>query len=204
MTFTYLRGAAAAALISTGLLASGCMSMDSMAMDDGMGMNASAQGDVTVGGAPMYANKTIVENAVNSTDPHDPRRRRDRRRSGRYALRPRPLHSVRSDRRRFRQTACRYGRIPWSCRANRATLTKILTYHVVAGRLSAADIMGRIRAGNGRAALTTVEGGTLTASMRGSSVILTDEKGGVATVTQADVFQSNGVIHVTDTVSMPN
>ena len=88
--------------------------------------------------------------------------------------------------------------------ANRATLTKILTYHVVSGRVSAADLIARINAGGGRAALTTVEGGTLTASLRGQSVILTDEKGGTAVVTQADVFQSNGVIHVTDSVSMPN
>lgn len=88
--------------------------------------------------------------------------------------------------------------------ANKATLTKILTYHVVSGRVSAADLIGQIRAGGGRARLTTVQGGILTASLRGNAVILTDEKGGVATVTQADVFQSNGVIHVTDTVSMPN
>ena len=62
----------------------------------------------------------------------------------------------------------------------------------------------QIQAGGGSARLTTVEGGTLTASLRGNAVILTDETGGEATVTQADVFQSNGVIHVTDTVSMPN
>ncbi len=88
--------------------------------------------------------------------------------------------------------------------ANKATLTKILTYHVVPGRVVAADLIRQIEAGGGSAALTTVEGGTLTASLRGGSVILTDEKGGVATVTQADLTGSNGVIHVTDTVSMPN
>ena len=87
--------------------------------------------------------------------------------------------------------------------ANKATLTRILTYHVVSGRVSAADLTRQIRAGGGRARLATVQGGILTASLRGDSVILTDEKGGVAVVTQADVFQSNGVIHVTDTVSMP-
>ena len=88
--------------------------------------------------------------------------------------------------------------------ANKATLTKILTYHVVAGRVTAADVVALIEAGNGTAAITTVEGGTLTASLDGSTVVLTDEKGGTARVTQADVFQSNGVIHVTDAISMPN
>ena len=83
-------------------------------------------------------------------------------------------------------------------------LTKILTYHVVPGRVSAEDLMMKIRQGGGMAKLTTVEGGTLTAKMMGGNVVLVDEKGGMATVTQADVFQSNGVIHVTDTVSMPN
>jgi uncharacterized surface protein with fasciclin (FAS1) repeats len=88
--------------------------------------------------------------------------------------------------------------------ANKATLTRILTYHVVAGDVSAAQLIEQINAGGGRAALTTVEGGTLTASLSGNSVILTDEKGGTATVVQADLNQSNGVIHVTDAVSMPN
>lgn len=87
---------------------------------------------------------------------------------------------------------------------NKAMLTKILTYHVVPGRVSASDLMTKIKQGGGTAKLTTVEGGTLTAHMMGGKVMLADEKGGMATVTQADVFQSNGVIHVTDTVSMPN
>ena len=87
---------------------------------------------------------------------------------------------------------------------NKAMLTKILTYHVVPGRVSASDLMMKIKQGGGTAKLTTVEGGTLTAHMMGGKVMLVDEKGGMATVTQADVFQSNGVIHVTDTVSMPN
>lgn len=88
--------------------------------------------------------------------------------------------------------------------ANRATLTKILTYHVVAGRVAAADVIALIQAGGGSAAITTVSGDILTASLRGGSVILTDENGGVATVIQANLFQSNGVIHVTDAVSLPN
>jgi len=84
------------------------------------------------------------------------------------------------------------------------SLAKVLTYHVVAGRMSISDIAKAIKAGNGTAALKTVSGGTLKASMSGKDLVLTDEKGGTAKVTIADVFQSNGVIHVVDTVVMPN
>ena len=87
---------------------------------------------------------------------------------------------------------------------NKDTLVKILTYHVVAGRMSAADLEKAIKAGHGKAELKTVSGGKLWASMHGKSIMLTDEKGGMSRVTQADVFQSNGVIHVVDTVLMPN
>ena len=87
---------------------------------------------------------------------------------------------------------------------NKDTLTKILTYHVVAGKVSAADLKKMIKAGNGTAELTTVQGGKLWASIHEGHVMLKDEKGGTAMVTIADVFQSNGVIHVIDTVVMPN
>lgn len=83
-------------------------------------------------------------------------------------------------------------------------LTKILTYHVVAGTMTAADIGAAITKGNGKAELTTVEGGTLTASMDGQTLVLTDEKGGMSKVETGDVMQSNGVVHVVDTVLMPN
>lgn len=86
---------------------------------------------------------------------------------------------------------------------NKAILTKVLTYHVVAGRVTAADVIGLIEAGGGSAAIETLSGDTLTASLRDGAVILTDENGGVATVIQADILQSNGVIHVTDAVSLP-
>jgi uncharacterized surface protein with fasciclin (FAS1) repeats len=82
-------------------------------------------------------------------------------------------------------------------------LQSVLTYHVVPGRITAADLMAQIRAGGGMARLTTVQGGTLTARMMGRNVVLTDARGGRATVTQADVMQSNGVIHVTNAVSLP-
>jgi len=86
---------------------------------------------------------------------------------------------------------------------NKATLVKILTYHVVAGRFSAKKILALIEKGQGKAELKTVSGGILTASTSDGKVILTDENGGTATVTIADVFQSNGVIHVIDSVVTP-
>jgi uncharacterized surface protein with fasciclin (FAS1) repeats len=87
---------------------------------------------------------------------------------------------------------------------NKAMLTKVLTYHVVAGKMDRKEIGEAIKAGHGKAVLNTVSGGTLTASMQGKDIVLTDEKGGTARVTQADVLQSNGVIHVIDTVLIPN
>jgi len=89
--------------------------------------------------------------------------------------------------------------------AGKSALTKILTYHVVPGRLTAADLATQAQANGGKAMLTTVEGGTLTVTVNpDGSVTLTDEKGGTAKVTQGDVMQSNGVVHVIDTVVMPN
>jgi uncharacterized surface protein with fasciclin (FAS1) repeats len=87
--------------------------------------------------------------------------------------------------------------------ANRAALNRILTYHVVAGRVSASELSALIDAGGGRATLTTMQGGTLTAAREGGSVRLTDAKGATALVTAADVAGSNGLIHVIDTVLMP-
>jgi uncharacterized surface protein with fasciclin (FAS1) repeats len=88
---------------------------------------------------------------------------------------------------------------------NKSLLTKVLTYHVVMGRLSSSDLLKKIRDGNGTAELTTVEGGKLWVMLHdGKHIMLKDEKGGTALVTIANVFQSNGVIHVIDTVVMPN
>lgn len=86
---------------------------------------------------------------------------------------------------------------------NKAQLTSILTYHVVPGRMTAKDIAAAIKAGGGTATLTTVQGEPLTAKMMGSKLMLTDAKGGMSTVTTGDVMQSNGVVHVIDTVLMP-
>ncbi len=86
---------------------------------------------------------------------------------------------------------------------NKAMLASILTYHVVAGNLDANAVVAAIKAGNGNAVLTTVNGAKLIASLSGKNVILTDAKGGVATVTATDLKASNGVVHVIDTVVMP-
>ncbi len=86
---------------------------------------------------------------------------------------------------------------------NKAQLTSILTYHVVAGNFDAAAVVEAIKAGNGKAMLTTVEGGVLTAMIKDGKVVLMDEKGGMSTVTATDLKASNGVIHVIDTVVMP-
>ena len=201
MILKKMRGVTTVAVLSGALLAAGCMSMDGgMAAD---GMSADAGATVMVGGAAMYPTKTIVENAAASPI-------HTTLVAAVTAAGLAPTLSGPGPFTVFAPTNAAFAKLPAGTvdtlvmPANKATLTKILTYHVVAGRVSAADLMAQIRAGGGRAALTTVEGGVLTASLRGNAVILTDEKGGVATVTQADVFQSNGVIHVTDTVSMPN
>lgn len=87
--------------------------------------------------------------------------------------------------------------------ANRDQLRAVLTYHVVPGRVTSADLLEAIRKNGGKATLTTVQGGTITASLSGGSVAITDGAGGTAKVTAADLVQSNGVIHVTDAVSLP-
>ena len=87
--------------------------------------------------------------------------------------------------------------------ANRDQLRAVLTYHVVPGKVTAAELVEAIRENGGQAALTTVQGGILTARLSGGSVILTDAAGGIAKVTSADLIQTNGVIHVTDAVSLP-
>lgn len=87
---------------------------------------------------------------------------------------------------------------------NKAELDKVLTYHVVPGRITSKELIHKIKAGGGKAELKTVEGGMLTATLEDGKVVLTDEKGDKATVTIADVYQKNGVIHVINTVLLPN
>ena len=86
---------------------------------------------------------------------------------------------------------------------NKQKLVEVLTYHVVPGKLDGAALMSAINAGGGKATLKTASGGTLTATMSGGNVMVTDAKGGTATVTIANVYQSNGVIHVVNKVLLP-
>ena len=167
-------------------------------------VTASAQmKDPDVGGAPMYATKTIVENAVNS-----------------------PIHKTLVTAVKaaglvdtlnsagpftvFAPTDEAFGKLPAGTVDNLVkpenvdTLKKVLTYHVVPGRISAKELKTWIHKGHGTYTAKTVEGGSLTFTQDGGRIKITDEKGGSAYVTTADVFQSNGVIHVIDGVLMPN
>ena len=158
---------------------------------------------VMVGGAPMYPTKNIVENAVNSKD-HTTLVAAVKAAGLVETLQgPGPFTVFAPTNEAF--AALPAGTVESLVKPeNKETLTKILTYHVVAGRMTAADLMKAIKAGGGKATLKTVSGGTLTAMMKGSKTIeLKDEKGGISTVTIADVMQSNGVIHVVNKVLMP-
>lgn len=155
-----------------------------------------------VGGAAMYPTKNIIANAVNSKD-HT---------TLVAAVKAAGLVDVLSGPGPFTvfaPTNAAFDKLPAGTVGelvkpeNKATLTSILTYHVVAGRLTAANIAAKIKAGKGKATLTTLNGGTLTASRRAGKLVLTDAKGGMSTVTIGNVMQSNGVIHVVDTVLMP-
>jgi len=178
-----------------------------MTMTAGLAVPAEAQmrreRTVMVGGAAMYPSKTIVENAVNSRD-HTTLVAAVQAAGLAETLSGAGPFTV------FAPTNQAFTRLPAGTvetllrPENRDQLRGVLTYHVVPGRMVAADLMRAIRAGRGSATLTTVQGGTLTARMRGRSIVLTDARGGVATVTQADVLQSNGVIHVTNAVSIPS
>ena len=87
---------------------------------------------------------------------------------------------------------------------NKAMLVKVLTYHVVPGKLDARALGKKIKEGNGSATLTTASGGTLTATMQGEQIVIKDAKSDVAIITIEDVYQSNGVIQVIDTVLLPS
>jgi len=158
---------------------------------------------IIVGGAPMYPTKNIIENAVKSKD-HTTLVAAVKAAGLVETLSGTGPFTV------FAPTNEAFNALPAGTvdnlvkPENKATLTKILTYHVVAGRVTAADLMKAIKAGGGKAELTTVQGGKLTAMLKGKKVEIKDEKGGVATVTIANVMQSNGVIHVVNKVLMPN
>lgn len=168
---------------------------------------ASAQmmdgGNPMVGGAPMFKTKNIVENAVNSKD-HTTLVAAVQaaglvdtlKSSGPFTVFA-PVNSA--------FDALPAGTVEMLLKPeNKAMLTKILTYHVVAGTMNSKAIAKAIKKGKGKAELKTVAGGKLWASMDGKTLVLMDEKGGKSKVTIADVRQSNGIIHVVDTVLMPN
>lgn len=157
---------------------------------------------VMVGGAAMYPSKNIVENAVNSKD-HTTLVAAVKAAGLVETLQGKGPFTV------FAPTNAAFDKLPKGTvetlvkPENKKTLTNILTYHVAAGKWNASDIAKAIKDGGGKATIKTVNGGTLTAWMKGKDLYLTDEKGGMSKVTIADVNQSNGVIHVIDTVLMP-
>ena len=187
-------------LILSALPLGACMTMEG-ASDTGM-RNSAMSDSVTVGGAAMYANRTIVANAVNSAD-HTTLVAAVKAAGLVDTLNSAGPFTV------FAPTNAAFAALPAGTvdslllPQNKAMLQSVLAYHVVPGRLTASDLVRQIRAGGGSARLTTVQGGVLTAQISGSQVILIDAKGNAATVTQADVLQSNGVIHVTNKVSLP-
>lgn len=156
-----------------------------------------------VGGAAMLRTRDIIDNAVNSRE-HTTLVAAVRAAELVETLKGRGPFTV------FAPTNAAFGKLPAGTvdtllrPENKNMLRQVLTYHVVAGSLDSSELMRRIRRGRGRATLRTVSGGTLTATMNGmNGITLTDERGGASNVTTADVRQSNGVIHVVDTVLMP-
>ena len=186
-----LAGVAAAALaLSLGTTAPAFAQMKEMEMT------------VTVGGAPMYPSKNIVQNAVNSKD-HTTLVAAVKAAGLVDTLQSPGPFTV------FAPTNEAFAKLPAGTvdtllkPENKKTLTNVLTYHVVPGRLSAKDLMEKIRAGNGKAMLKTVEGEELTFAEKDGRLWIWDAKGGSAQLTIRNVMQSNGVIHVIDTVLLP-
>jgi uncharacterized surface protein with fasciclin (FAS1) repeats len=161
-----------------------------------------AQKPVTVGGAPMYANKNIIENAVNSKD-HTTLVAAVKAAGLVETLQGAGPFTV------FAPVNAAFDALPAGTvdtllkPENKGMLTGVLTYHVVAGRLNSKALERMIKQGGGRAMLKTVQGGELTATMSGDTISITDAKGGTAKITITNVNQSNGVIHVVDRVLLP-
>lgn len=157
---------------------------------------------VEVGGAPMYPSKNIVENAVNSKD-HTTLVAAVKAAGLVETLMSAGPFTV------FAPTNAAFGMLPAGTvealvkPENKAKLTGILTYHVIAGKLDAKAIDEKIKDGNGAAELSTVAGGKLWVMKKGKKYMLKDENGGMATITISNVYQSNGVIHVIDHVVLP-
>ena len=159
--------------------------------------------EVMVGGKEMYPTKTIVQNAVNSAD-HTTLVAAVKAAGLVDTLQGPGPFTV------FAPTNAAFKALPAGTvetllkPANKAKLTQVLTYHVVAGRLDGAALQRMVESGGGKAELKTVEGGTLTVMMNGPmNLVVRDEAGGTADISTYDVYQSNGVIHVVDHVLMP-
>ncbi|MGO9004348.1 MAG: fasciclin domain-containing protein [Beijerinckiaceae bacterium] len=164
---------------------------------------ALAEATVQVGGAAMYPSKNIIQNAVNSRD-HTTLVAAVKAAGLVDTLQgPGPFTVFAPVNRAFQKLPA--GTVANLLKPeNRGTLTAVLTYHVVPGKYSAADLMNEVKMGGGKAILKTVEGEALTVEQIGHKLEIVDAKGDKATVTIADVNQSNGVIHVVDTVLLPN
>jgi uncharacterized surface protein with fasciclin (FAS1) repeats len=162
-----------------------------------------AKDNPIVGGAPMLPTKDIVSNAVNSAD-HTTLVAAVKAAGLVETLQSPGPFTV------FAPTNEAFAKLPAGTvdtlvkPENKDALTKVLTYHVVAGKMTSKDLWKAVKAGNGTAMLKTVSGGMLKVTAMGQAIILTDEKGGMSRVTIADVYQSNGVIHVVDTILLPN
>ena len=183
------------ALLSAAAIGALALTAPVQAQDKMMKSEMSGQKTVMVGGAPMYPSKNIVENAVNSKD-HTTLVAAVKAAGLVDTLASKGPFTV------FAPTNAAFGKLPAGTvdnlvkPENKATLTKILTYHVVPGKLNAADLTDGKK-------LKTVEGEMLTVKLDGKKVWIVDAKGGTSAVTIPDVNQSNGVIHVIDTVLMP-
>ncbi|MEG1025289.1 fasciclin domain-containing protein [Flavobacterium plurextorum] len=167
-----------------------------------LGFTSFAQKTVMVGGAAMYPNKNIIENAVNSKD-HTTLVAAVKAADLVETLQGKGPFTV------FAPTNAAFDKLPKGTvetllkPENKKMLQNILTYHVVAGKWNASDIAKAIKEGKGKATIKAVNGGTLTAWMKGKDLYISDESGNKSKVTIADVNQSNGVIHVVDTVLLP-
>ena len=155
-----------------------------------------------VGGAAMYATKDIVDNAVNSKDHTTLVAAVTAAGLVETLKSPGPFTL-------FAPTNAAFAKLPAGTvdtllkPENKGTLTAVLTYHVVAGKLDAKNLAKQVKNGRGKAILTTVQGGKLTVTSVGKGLVVTDAKGGSAKVTIGNVYQSNGVIHVVDSVLLP-
>lgn len=169
----------------------------------GFSATAMAEKTVEVGGAAMSPSKDIIDNAANSKD-HTTLVAAVKAAGLVDTLKGAGPFTV------FAPTNEAFGKLPAGAVDGllkpeaKSTLAKVLTYHVVPGKLGSKEIAAMIKKGKGTATLKTVAGGTLTASMQGTDLVLKDEKGGMSKVTVPNVYQKNGVIHVIDSVVMPN